>query len=375
MYAWMSRRGFMGRLAAGAGALAAPQLVFGTAAYGPPPGVVRLSSNENPYGPSPRALEAAAAAAARGAYYPGPVNRDLIAAIAERNGLPTDAVVTTSGSSEVLLATADAFMPLGRLLAPALTFGPHLRRAERLGGEVLRVPLTADMDQDLERMAARVDNTVALVYVCNPNNPTGVTIDGARLRAFVRAVGPKATVLVDEAYNELTEDPAGTSVVDLVRAGENVIVSRTFSKIFGLAGLRIGYAMAPPHLVDTLRRRAMTRPNLVGAAAALASLEDEAFVAFSRAKITEGRELVTDLFTRLEIPFLPSQTNFVYADTGLNADRVQAALRERNVHIRGIYRPYTTWSRVSMGRIEDLERFAAAFEEVLVTARRSPPRG
>jgi histidinol-phosphate aminotransferase len=368
MVAQFSRRAFLGGVAGSAALLALPAAARARALYGPAPGIVRLSSNENPYGPSPKALEAAVEAAAKGAYYPGPVNRDLVAAIAERNGLGTDQVMTTSGSMEVLFATADAFRPYGRIVAPSLTFGPHLNRAERMGGEVTRVPLTDAMDQDLATMAAMVDNTVSLVYVCNPNNPTGVTIDGARLREFVREVSRYATVMIDEAYNEVTDAPEATSMVDLVRAGENVIVTRTFSKIFGLAGMRVGYAMAPPHLIETLSRRQMTRPNLVGAAAALASYDDEAFIAYSRSKIAEGREMVTDLFTRLEIPYLESQTNFVYADIGRNADVFQARMRERGILIRGIYAPYDTWSRVSMGRLEDLERFVRVFEEVYAVA-------
>jgi histidinol-phosphate aminotransferase len=359
----LSRRALIAGVAGGA-ALYGLSPWSRAATYGPAPGIVRLSSNENPYGPSRKALAAAAEAAASSAYYPGAINRELTGAIASRNALTADHVMTTTGSMEALFAAADAFVPYGRIVAPTLTFGPHLRRAERFGGEVVRVPLTASMDQDLDAMAAKVDNSVSLVYVCNPNNPTGVALDPQRLRGFVERVSSTATVLVDEAYNELTPSPQEATLVDMVREGHNVIVTRTFSKIFGLAGMRVGYAMAPAHLIESLKRRGMTRPNMVGAAAALASYEDEEFMAFSRARIDEGREMVADLFTRLEIPYLQSQTNFVYADIGRNADEFQARMRERNVHIRGIYAPYTTWSRVSMGRIEDLEQFVKVFEAV-----------
>lgn len=368
MAAQVSRRAFIGGVAGTAALLSFPNLSWARPTYGPAPGIIRLSSNENPYGPSKKALEAAAEAAANGAYYPGAINRELVEAIAEKNGLSTDHVMTTSGSMEVLFASADAFSPYGQIVAPTLTFGPHLRRAERMGGEVVYVPLTADMDQDLATMAKRIGTTTSLVYICNPNNPTGVTVEGGRLREFVKQVSKTATVMVDEAYNELTDSPDYTSMVDLVREGENVIVTRTFSKIFGLAGMRVGYAMAPPHLIQSLERRGMTQPNMVGAAAALASYQDEAFIEYSRSKIKEGREMVTDLFKRMEIPYLESQTNFVYADIGRDADEFQAKMRARNVLIRGTYQPYTTWSRVSMGKLEDLEKFVKIFEEVYTTA-------
>jgi histidinol-phosphate aminotransferase len=284
--------------------------------------------------------------------------------IAERHGLTADHVVLTSGSMECLFAAAAAFTKYGRIVAPGLTFGPHLTVAERMGGEVLRVPLTGEMDQDLERMAAVTDSMTSLVYVCNPNNPTGLTVEGGRMRAFCEAVSARATVMVDEAYNELTDNPDATSMVDLVRRGENVIITRTFSKLYGLAGLRVGYALAPPHLAEMLKRHAMTSPSVVGAAAALASYNDEAFLAYSKSKIVEGRQMVEALFDRLEIPHVPSQTNFVYADIGRDADAFQAKMRAENVLIRGVYEPYKTWSRVSMGKLEDLERFVQTFERV-----------
>ena len=366
MTAAFSRRRFLSGVAAGtslaAGAAILPMPV--RASFGPPPGIVKLSANENPYGPSPRALAAIAEAAEKGAYYAGATQRELAARIAAANDLDPENVVITSGSSSVLQATGRAWSKEGAIVLPELTFDGPLRYSERLGAELRRVPLAPDMDTDLDAMAAAVTDDVSLVYVCNPNNPTGIAIDTDRLRAFCRRVAPQATVLLDEAYNELTDDPADASMVDLVRAGENVIVTRTFSKLFGLAGLRIGYAMAPPELAEKIRMHTMSSSNVTGLAAALASYEDEPFLEFSKSKIVEGRQMVMDTFARHEVPFLPSQTNFVYGDIGRDADVFQAEMRSRGVMIRGIYRDFTTWSRVSMGRIEDLEVFDRVFHEV-----------
>ncbi len=360
----LHRRSFIGGIAGAMALAAAPVAALRRPAYGPAEGLIKLDANENPYGPSPKALEAIAEAATQGAYYPGPTVRRLQEMVAEHNGLRPENVVLTSGSIEALFAVGAAYSRHGRIVAPALTFGPHLTVVERMGGEVIRVPLTADLDTDLAGMERAVDNTVSMVYVCNPNNPTGVEIDAAALRAFCTRVSPTATVMVDEAYNELTDDPAASSMVDLVRKGDNVIITRTFSKLHGIAGLRVGYALAPAHLAEVIARHTMTQPNLLGAAAAIASIDDEPFLEFSKKKIREGRELVADVFRRHEIPYLESRANFVYGDIGRNADDFRASMQARNVHIRGIYAPYSTWSRVSMGRMEELEIFARVFSEV-----------
>jgi histidinol-phosphate aminotransferase len=365
--AGLGRRAFLRGLAgtvAGAGLAGTLPAVARAVTYGPPPGLVRLSANENPYGPSPKALEAIAAASREGAYYAGAVEDELRAMLAEANGVGEDSVVITTGSAEALCAATVAGARQGPVVAPQLTFSAHLRYAERLGAEIVRVPLTDAMDTDLDAMLAATGPGTGLVYLCNPNNPTGVAIDPAALRRFTRAASEHAPVLIDEAYNELMDDPAQASMVDLVRAGHPVVVTRTFSKLFGLAGLRVGYAIAPPELAATIGRHAMSWPNVAGLAAAIASYRDADFIAFSKARIAEGRRMIADTFERHGVPVLPSQANFVYADIGRDADAFQAAMRAKGVQIRGIYAPYDTWSRVSTGRLEDLETFARVFGEV-----------
>lgn len=329
----------------------------------PAEGLIRLRANENPYGPSDEALAAASRASAQGAYYPGPIEEDLLGLIAARHGLAMENVLLASGSNEALCAAAVAFGKSGTLVVPGLTYTPHLRYATGLGVRTVDVPLREDMGIDLPAME-RAARDAAMVYVCNPNNPTGMTVPGDVLRRFCRAVGPQAVVLVDEAYNELTDDPEATSMVDLVRAGENVIVTRTFSKIHGMAGMRIGYVMAPSRLAAVVRNQVMSWPNVVGIAAAIASYQDQAFVEFSRRKIIEGRGIVEDTFRRHGIEPLPSQANFVYADIGRDADRFAARMREAGVDIRDAYPPYSTWSRVSTGKLEDLEVFSRVFDRV-----------
>jgi len=358
----VDRRQVLQGLLGGAAALALPRLALGQVEI--PPGQIRLMFNENPYGPSPKALAEVAKILPMTAYYPGEIENDLMALFMERHNLDRDQVFLASGSNEGLQAAMMAFGKRGKVISPALTYSDHLLYAEKLGVEVQRIPLRDDMAIDLEAMARAVNDSVSLIYLCNPNNPTGMAIDGDELRSFCREVGGRVPILIDEAYNELTDKPDYTSMVDLVRGGANILITRTFSKIFGMAGLRVGYGMGHPDIVSVVKDNVMAWLNGVGLYAAYHSYLDEDFIAFSREKVIQGREMVKATFQRHGIEPLPSQTSFVYADIGRNADDFEAAMAARNVRIRGAYDGYDTFSRVSMGRLEELEIFDRVFSEV-----------
>jgi histidinol-phosphate aminotransferase len=329
-----------------------------------PAGQIRLVFNENPYGPSPKALEAVAKILPKTAYYPGAIEQDLPALFTERHRLDSDQVFLASGSNEGLQAAMMAFGKQGKVISPSLTYSDHLVYAERLGIAVERIPLREDMSIDLDAMARAVDDTVGLVYLCNPNNPTGMAIDGDELRSFCRELSPRVPILIDEAYNELTDKPDYTSMIDLVREGANVLITRTFSKIFGMAGLRVGYGMGHPDMVELVKDHVMAWPNGVGLYAAYHSYLDDAFIDFSRQKILQGRAMVNATFRRHGIEPLPSQTNFVYADIGRNASDFKKEMAANHVIIRGAYDGYANYSRVSMGRLEELEVFDSVFSRV-----------
>lgn len=358
----VSRRELVrGMLVSAAGLSIAP---LGFAQAHIPPGQIRLVFNENPYGPSPKALAEVEKILSLTAYYPEEIDAQLLQAIGAQHGLKGENLFLCSGSNEGLQAAMMAFGRRGKVLSPGLTYTDHLQYAERLGVEVKRIPLRADMAIDLEQMEAAIDDSVSLLYLCNPNNPTGMAIDGDELRAFCRRVSQRVPIMIDEAYNELTDKPDYTSMMDLVRAGENVLVFRTFSKIFGMAGMRVGYGLGHPDLVSLVEPHVMAWPNGVGLTAAYHSYVDQEFIAFSRQKVIEGRQMVVETFRKNGIEPLPSQTNFVYADIGRNADEFKKRMAARNVIIRGIYSGYPTYSRVSMGRLEDLEVFDRVFTEV-----------
>ena len=358
----MGRRRALQGMVLGAAGLALPGVSSGQIEI--PPGQIRLVFNENPYGPSPRALAEVAKILPLTAYYPGEIEDQLLALFMERHQLDPRQLFLASGSNEGLQAAMLAFGERGKVLSPSLTYSDHLLYAEKLGVEVMRIPLRDDMGIDLEAMARAVDDSVSLVYLCNPNNPTGMAIDGDELRAFCREVSAKVPIMIDEAYNELTDKPEYTSMVDLVRGGANVLITRTFSKIFGMAGMRVGYGMGHPDIVKVVRDYVMAWPNGVGLYAAYHSYLDEDFIAFSREKIVQGREMVNATFRRHGITPLPSQTNFVYADIGRSADTFAAEMARKNVIIRDAYDGYETYSRVSMGRLDELAVFDRVFGEI-----------
>ena len=207
-----------------------------------------------------------------------------------------------------------------------------------------------------------------MVHVTNPNNPTGMVLDSDELRAFCSRASEKCTVLVDEAYNELTADPAASTMIPLIKAGKNVAVARTFSKIYGLAGMRVGYMIAKPELLEKVKQFGLGDYGLnqAGVAAAVASYNDHAFLEYSKAKIVEAREMVTEGLQQNGLTALPSETNFMFVNLGAkNAESFRKAMADRHILIRGIYRDYTHWSRVSMGKLEDVQQYVDALPAAL----------
>lgn len=360
---------------AGAASLGAAYALGGTTSFaavspeppvfGPAPGVALLSRNENPYGPAPTAIRAMAEAASKGCYYADVAHKRLGSMIAERFGVPADHVVLGAGSSEVLSAAALAYMNKGKILCADLFWDTTVKYAEMKGAALKRIPLAPDMGVDLEAMAAAITPDVGLVHICNPNNPTGMVLDGDKLRAFIRKVGPKVTVLVDEAYMELTDKPEYSSVAELVKEGQNLIVTRTFSKIYGMAGLRVGYAICAPDTAALVAGYLMGfGVNEAGLAAAIASYNDTAFTSFSKGRIREAREIMLEAVHKAGLEALPSQANFLFVKVP-DADKLRDAMARQQIMIRGTYGKWSQWSRVSTGKIEDVKRYAAALPAAL----------
>jgi histidinol-phosphate aminotransferase len=338
--------------------------------YGPKPGVAKLNANENPFGPSPAALKAISDAAAQGgAYYAYPAAMRLIDMIAERHGIEKTNISLSAGSSPILSYTALAASQKGNILGPDLFWDTTSKAPEKQGGhEIIRVANTAALDIDLDAIYNAIDGSIGMVHICNPNNPTGKILDPKALKEFCIKASKKTLVLVDEAYNELTDDPSAHTMIPLVKAGHNIVVARTFSKIYGLAGMRVGYLIASEQNTEWVNQYGMGNYTLnqAGLAAAIASYNDDAFLTFSKDKILQGRAMVMDAVKANGLTAASSSTNFVFVNLGSgNAEHFRRAMAEKDILIRGIYRSYNNWSRVSMGTISDVQRYIDAIPEAL----------
>lgn len=337
--------------------------------FGPLNGEALLSRNENPYGPAPSAIQAMAENAKMGCYYANRGQAKLRAMIAERHQVSVDQVVVGSGSTEILCAISLAWGREGAILCPELFWDATVRYGERQGVQSIRVPLANDMSVDLPGLEAKLSDEVSLIQICNPNNPTGMVVPASELRAFAVKAAPKATVLIDEAYNELTNTPEDNSLIDMVRAGQDLIVCRTFSKIYGMAGLRVGYAITSEANAKRIYSHMMSfGGNVGGIAAAIGCFNDFAFLDQSRAMALEGREMIMEAVKAAGLTALPSQTSFVFVEVP-DADAVQAAMKERGIAIRGTYGKWKQYSRVSTGMLPDVERYAKALPEVIDAIR------
>ncbi len=375
-----TRRMFLGATAAGLAWSCAPSARSrppsatrpdraGTRVAGRPVGgdVVHLDSNENPRGPGPAARAALAAAADDAGRYTE-LDEPLIAAIAARHRVGTDSVLLGTGSFTILLnAALWALRRGGRAVVPHPTFGAIAAYAEMLGAELVRVPLDRRWGHDLEAMTAAATPATRLVYVCNPNNPTGTIVSSDDLERFCQRLAPRTLVVVDEAYLEFTGEERVRSMDRLVRDGLPILVVRTFSKLFGLAGLRVGYGIAPPALAASLRG-ARTGPDEAfvsgpAARAALASLGDDDFVATTRRETAAERELLRAELSRLGLTPAESHTNFVYFVPPGKPEDLVAAMAARGVRIGG--RSEQGGCRITIGTPAEMQRARAVLAAAL----------
>ncbi len=357
----ISRRGLIhGANAAALGAVLVP-----AAAPGATPGAyLRLNQNENPYGPSDAAKKAMQEALDLGWAYAQDDAAQLRRMIAAKEGLKPENVFICEGSTELLRIGALAFTSNGKELVAGLpTFNAMPQYTARVGGKVQFVQLDSGHRLDLDAMASRVGANTGAVFICNPNNPTGTIVETARLKAFIESISPKALVLIDEAYIDLVDDPAATTLVEQVKQGRNVLVSRTFSKLHGLAGLRVGYGLGQPAVIRRLEDLRTSIPNRLGLRAALASYQDTAFLDYSRKMVRAAVATTSDALTKMKVKFQPTQANFLILDTGGSSVAFATFMRDKGILTTPQFDPIANWCRVSMGRVEQMETFLAAARE------------
>jgi len=364
----LSRRGFVQILGAGAAAAALrPQLSAAlrlTEAPAAASGVVRLSSNENPYGPSPAAFDAMRKAFDLAWRYPDEAGDALVADLAKLHGVAEDQILLGAGSGQILKLAAAAFTGAGKPLVMAEpTFEAIGRYAQVAGAEVVRVPLTTNHHHDLARM---MPAGAGLVYVCNPNNPTASLTPKADVRAFLDRVPASTRVLVDEAYFHYVESGDYESVLPQIKDRPNLVVARTFSKVYGMAGLRCGYAVAQAATIERLIEQTVwDSVNIMALVAARASLGDAGHVERSRRLNRETRAYVVSGLEATGYRVIPSETNFLMADLRRDVGPVIESLQERGVEVGRRFPAMPNHLRVTIGTRPQMEAFLAALKRVV----------
>jgi histidinol-phosphate aminotransferase len=328
-------------------------------------GIILLNGNENAYGPSATARKAMTEAAGNSNRYPDDRVSALKKQVAEFWNVGKENILFGAGSSEFLgLVSLLVSSTKGKIIIAEPSYRVWNGQAESFGLSFTRIPVHTDKTLDLSAMMSAMDDDTRMMYICNPNNPIGTYVEEDLLRNFVNECSKKRMVLVDEAYTEFADLP---SLKDLAIKNQNVVVAKTFSKIYGLAGARIGYVIAHS---ATIKKLSAFQPwpdaniSAVTVAAASAALKDQAFVKDCKEKIAQARELCYKTFKGLSLEYIPSHTNFILFNIGKIGADFSQKMQAKNIFVQ--YRDHFggKWCRVSMGTIDEMQTFCAALKEI-----------
>lgn len=328
--------------------------------------MVRLGSNENPYGPSLKVRKAMEKAFDLGCRYPWGYNSDLQKMIADKEGVTPDHIVLVAGSTEGLKIAGITYAgPRDEIISGLPTFLSMMTYAETWGADINWVPLDKDLNYDLPEIEKRITSKTKLVFLCNPNNPTGKLLPAKEVLDFCESVSKKTMVFSDEAYCDYIEDINYPSMTKLVKEGKNVIVSKTLSKVYGLAGIRLGYLVARPDIAAKLSERVVANTNIMAIEAGKAALIDDEFYQFSLNKNKEARKMIETTLDRLKLTYLPSQANFVFFHANQDCRELAKKMQDKNIIVGRPFPPYNDWCRVSTGTIEEVKLFNDALVDLL----------
>lgn len=329
--------------------------------------IARLSSNENPYGPPMSAQKAVADSVKYGNRYAWKEMYDLVDKIAKKEGVPADHIMMGPGSSDLLEKVAIVlFMNGGNVVSADPCYMSLIKVAESVGATWKAVPCTADWSHDLKAMEAAVDKDTKLVYVCNPNNPTGAITKGQDLLDFCSRVSEKVPVFVDEAYIELAVGADTQSMVSLLSQKKNVIVARTFSKIMGMAGIRVGYMAALPSFLEQINK--ITRGGMgisyTSIFAASASLDDKDFQGNTRKLNHEAKTYLYENLDKMGYKYIPSYTNFVLFPISISGKELLTKMTAKGISVRSFDIQNKPWCRVSIGTMDEMKAFVGALGQL-----------
>jgi len=339
----------------------------------PAPGDVKIDGNENPLGPGPTAMDALVGMFDQAGRYPfnsSPSHIDLLAALADHFDTTPDHFALGLGSSEILSSAVRLFAGPDRpVITSGLSFAAPITAAKQYGYPWTGVPLDADLKLDLGAMAEAARGA-GMVYVCNPNNPTATLHSATAIERFVNEVhetSPETIILIDEAYHDYVTDPAHRTAVPFAIRRPNVVVARTFSKAYGMAGLRLGYGVGHVETMEPMRKNQMSaNTNVLVMAAAVASLKDSEHIERERARNTEVRQYVTSFFERSGFRVPETQGNFLFVELGQPAAAFRAACAEQHVFVARDFPPMEkTHCRISFGTMAEMRRACRVFADVL----------
>jgi histidinol-phosphate aminotransferase len=327
---------------------------------------IKLASNENLLGPSPKAVAAIRKELPNIYLYPEGPCTVLRQALARKFSLPEQTVVISNGADNLILMIACAFVDEGNEVVMAdPTFSVYTNVTQIMGGRPIKVRLK-DFTHDLDSMLKKINRKTKLVFICNPNNPTGTTISQKSFDHFLSKLPKQVIVVLDEAYGDFVEDSFYPNGLDYIKERKQVILLRTFSKVYGLAGLRIGYALGREDLVDCLYQVRDPFPvHRLAQVAAVAALNDEDHAIKSIQLVYEGKRYLYKELDKMGVSYVPSQANFIFIDFEKDSEEVfQALLREGIIIRPGKIWDYPTFARVTIGRIEDNQRFIKALKKI-----------
>ncbi|MGF9699161.1 histidinol-phosphate transaminase [Paenibacillus sp. MABNR03] len=328
--------------------------------------VIKLASNENPYGSSPAVLEAITRELANVSLYPDGSAVELTGVLAKHLGVERSNIIFGCGSDEIIaLITRAFFLPGDETVMADQTFSVYKSNADIEGAVTIEVPLK-DGTHDLSSMLAQINDRTKVVWVCNPNNPTGTIISEQELTSFMDRVPAHVMVVLDEAYYEFVTDADYPQSISLLERYPNLVILRTFSKIYGLASLRIGYGIARPEVIDLINRvREPFNTSRFGQAAATAALLDQKFVQECAEMNASERDFLQNEFTRLGLPYFASQGNFIMVDLDMPSKDAFQSLLKQGIIVRPGFQVYPTYIRVSVGTPEQNRAFVKALENTL----------
>ena len=328
-----------------------------------PSSIIKLSSNENPHGPAASAQKAMIDAVLMSNRYQFDVIGQLRESIGSLTGHTKDNILLGAGSSELLgVVTAWTAAKKGNIVASEPTFKIWLPAARKLGMPTKLVPLTATKHNDLAALTKTMDADTKMVYLCNPNNPTGTVSPKNELEAFVKNVSGKALLLLDEAYTDYYDSP---SMFHLVNDNPNLIIAKTFSKTFGMAGARVGYLLAHPNTIKELSAImawANAGPSIISMKGALAVIHDKEFVEYCKAENIKAKAILYKGFNDLGIKYIESFTSFVYFDTKTYPKDVPTVLQAKNIVGARSFEENSSWLRISIGTVSEMQKVVEALK-------------